>query len=139
MKLNDILTPPVTCRMDRSLAETAAVMESRNVGSVIVVDETGSIVGIATDRDIAIRGVAKRHGPDTPISEVMTRDVISLAEDADLFDAAARMASADCRRLAVVGADGALKGVVSLDDLMVQFTRQSDNLAHVIEAETAAR
>jgi len=137
MKLTDILMSPVTCQPQASLAEAATTMENRNVGSLIVTDESSRIAGIVTDRDIVVRGVAQRRGHDTPVSEVMTRDVISLTEDADLFDAAARMGSAERRRLPVISADGTLKGVVSLDDLITLFSRQTENLAHVIAVETA--
>lgn len=138
MDLHEFRTPPVSCSPGLSLAEAAAKMDSHGVGSLVVVDDGGEIVGIVTDRDIAIRGIAKDTPPSAAVSEVMTRNVTSLSEDADLFDVASRMASTECRRMPVVDANGALTGVVSLDDLMVLFTRQTDHLAHVISAEQAA-
>lgn len=139
MDLHEFRTPPVSCRPELSLAEAAAKMDTHGVGSLVVVDEGGGIVGIVTDRDIAIRGIAKESPPTTPVGEVMTRSVTTLSEDADLFDVASRMASTECRRMPVVDASGTLTGVVSLDDLMVLFTRQTDHLAHVMAAEQATR
>ncbi len=132
-----IHSPAVTCRPDTSMSEAAGQMEKYNVGSVIVTDTNGGVVGILTDRDIAIRGVAAERQPRTPVVEVMTKNVIWLREDADVFDAAKQMANVACRRLPVMGADGTLKGVVALDDLMLLFARQTDNLASTVAAESA--
>jgi signal-transduction protein with cAMP-binding, CBS, and nucleotidyltransferase domain len=137
MNLLEHLSLAITCGPDLSLAEVALFMEQENVGSIVVIDDRGVVVGIATDRDLALRGMGRRLAPDTPVSEVMTRDVILLREDADLFDAASQMAAAECRRLPVLGLDGTLKGVVTLDDLMVLFAHQTDSLAQAVAAEMA--
>ncbi|SDZ48526.1 CBS domain-containing protein [Saccharopolyspora shandongensis] len=138
MSLQEFLSAPVSCRPEISLAEAASQMDSHGVGSLIVVDDANKVVGIVTDRDIVIRGIARELAPSSPVREVMTSDVASLSEDADLFDAAQRMASAECRRMPVVDTEGMLKGVVSLDDLMVIFSRQTGSLAQVIAAEQVA-
>jgi signal-transduction protein with cAMP-binding, CBS, and nucleotidyltransferase domain len=132
-----IHAPAVTCSPDTTLAETARLMEQHNVGSVIVVGSDGAVMGMITDRDLAMRGMARQREPQTPVAEIMTANVSSIREDADVFDAAREMATSGCRRLPVVGVDGTLKGIVALDDLMVLFTRQADNLAHVVAAEIA--
>ena len=137
MNLLEHLSVAVTCGPDLSLAEAAGFMEQENVGSVVVVDELGVVLGIVTDRDIAVRGMGPELAPSTPVSAVMTRDVILLREDADLSDAAGQMAAAECRRLPVLGLDGSLKGVVTLDDLMVLFAHQTDSLAQAVAAEMA--
>ncbi|MBB5156009.1 CBS domain-containing protein [Saccharopolyspora phatthalungensis] len=138
MSLREFLSSPVSCRPEVSLAEAASQMDSHGVGSVVVVDDANHVVGIVTDRDIVVRGIARELSPSTPVREVMTSDVVSLSEDADLFDAAQQMASGECRRMPVVDAEGNLKGVVSLDDLMVIFSRQTGSLAQVIAAEHVA-
>jgi signal-transduction protein with cAMP-binding, CBS, and nucleotidyltransferase domain len=132
-----IHSPAVTCSAETTLAETARLMEQHNVGSVIVVGSDGGVVGMITDRDLALRGMAQQREPQTPVAEIMTPNVSSIREDADVFDAAREMAISACRRLPVVGVDGTLKGIVALDDLMVLFTRQADDLAHVVAAEMA--
>ena len=102
MNLHEFIhSPAITCSPDTSLAAATAEMDRYNVGSLVIVDANGGITGILTDRDVAVRGMAKRRGPDTPVSEIMTTNVISLREDADLFDAARQMATSGCRRLPV--------------------------------------
>lgn len=132
-----IHSPAVTCTPDNSLAEAAHEMTVHNVGSVIIIDQEGTIAGVLTDRDIAVRGMGKRLEPDTPVAEIMTKDVVTLREDASVFDAAKAMATSTCRRLPVIGMDGGLKGVVSLDDLMQLFAHQTDALAQVVAVESA--
>jgi CBS domain-containing protein len=70
-----------------------------------------------TDRDIAVRGVAKGYGPDTPVRELMTDEVICAREDDNVEDVASRMSSAQVRRLPVIDGDERLCGIVSLGDL----------------------
>ena len=132
-----IHSPAVTCTPDTSLAEAAHEMAMRNVGSIIVLDDEGTVDGILTDRDIALRGMGNRREPDTPVAEIMTTDVVTLEEDASVFDAAAAMATSACRRLPVLGTDDTLKGVVALDDLMQLFAHQTDTLAQVVAREAA--
>lgn len=137
MNLQELLTPAVTCTPATTLAQAAQEMDRHNVGSIIVLQPSGSIAGIATDRDIALRGAGRDLPPITPIAEVMTQDVVLLRWDVDLFDAASTMAAAECRRLPVVDDDGVLKGVVTLDDLVVLFAHQTDSLANAVAAEIA--
>jgi CBS domain-containing protein len=70
-----------------------------------------------TDRDIAVRGVAKGHGPDTPVRELMTDDVICVRDEDDVNDVASKMSEAQVRRLPVIDHDQRLCGIVSLGDL----------------------
>ena len=85
-----------------------------------------------TDRDIAVRGIAKGHGPDTPVRELMTNDLIVCARiDDDVEEAATKMSDAQVRRLPVIDDQEKLCGIVSLGDL----SRETDNDA----AESGAR
>jgi CBS domain-containing protein len=81
------------------------------------------LIGMITDRDIAVRGVAKGHGPDTPVRELMTDDVICAREDDDVEDIASKMSEAQVRRLPVIDAQERLCGIVSLGDL----SRETDS------------
>lgn len=135
MNLHEFIhTPAVTCTPDTTLAEAAALMEANDVGSLVVVDH-GKPVGIVTDRDLTIRGMARRREPDTPIEEIMTPRVVFLREDASVFAAATEMATAACRRMPVLDMNGKIIGVVSLDDLLTLFARQTDKLAEAVSAE----
>jgi CBS domain-containing protein len=75
------------------------------------------LIGMITDRDIAVRGVAKGYGPETPVRELMTDDMIIARLDDDTDDIASRMSSAQVRRLPVVDQNERLCGIVSLGDL----------------------
>lgn len=130
-------SPGVTCSPDTPVSEVAQLMEKDNVGSVIVIDADGKLSGIVTDRDIALRGMAAERAPTTPIAEIMTKKVVWLQEDANVLEATRQIAAAGCRRLPVIGAEGALEGMLSLDDLLQLFARQIDNLASAVASETA--
>jgi signal-transduction protein with cAMP-binding, CBS, and nucleotidyltransferase domain len=122
-------TPPITCELNATLAEVARMMEFDEVGSVVVMTEDNRIAGIVTDRDLVVRGVAHEGGPLSRVETIMSAPVITVHETQDPFDAAAKMARANCRRLPVVSATGRLQGVVSLDDIMPLFTSSAERLA----------
>ena len=93
------------------------------------VSDGGRLIGMITDRDIAVRGVAKGHGPETPVSELMTDDVVCIREDDDIEEAAARMSRAQVRRVPVVDANDNLCGIVSLGDLSREADAESADQA----------
>jgi len=94
-------------------------MLSADAGSIPVTDGE-RLIGMITDRDIAVRGIAKGYGPDTPVREIMTGDVICARADEDVGDVASRMSEAQVRRLPVLDEDERLCGIVSLGDLSQQ-------------------
>jgi CBS domain-containing protein len=96
--------------------EAASFMLSADAGS-IPVTEGDRLIGMITDRDIAVRGIAKGYGPDTPVRELMTDDLVTARIDDDTDDVAARMSSAQVRRLPVIDDENRLCGIVSLGDL----------------------
>ena len=117
MKVSEVMTENVqTVRPDQRVQEAASFMLSADAGSIPVA-EGGRLVGMITDRDIAVRGIAKGHGPDTPVRDLMSSDVICARLDDNIEDAAARMSEAQVRRLPVVDQDERLCGIVSLGDL----------------------
>jgi CBS domain-containing protein len=117
VQIRDIMTANVAyVSPDASLEQAAQLMQKHNVGSIPVVDND-SLVGIVTDRDIVVRGVA--HGKEaakTPISDVMTSEVQSVTPDMTLVQAAQIMSEHQIRRLPVIEQDR-LVGMVSLGDL----------------------
>ena len=117
MKISEVMTRNVqTVRPDQTAREAAAFMLSADAGS-IPVTEGDRLIGMITDRDIAVRGVAKGHGPDTPVRELMTDDVICAREDDDIDEVASKMSQAQVRRLPVIDSQERLCGIVSLGDL----------------------
>jgi CBS domain-containing protein len=112
-------------------------MRKNNVGSLVVVDEHRRPMGIVTDRDIVLRGVAEGAGPGEAVDVTMTQDLVTAFEHDDIFDVATAMATRACRRIPVLADDGALVGVVALDDLIVLLTNESAKLAHAVSREVA--
>ena len=122
MKVSEVMTRDVqTIRPDQTAQQAASFMLSADAGSIPVADGD-RLVGMITDRDIAVRGVAKGHGPDTPVRELMTDDLVIVRIDDDVEKAASKMSQAQVRRLPVIDQDDRLCGIVSLGDL----SRESD-------------
>jgi CBS domain-containing protein len=92
------------------------LMEETDVGSLPVRDGD-RLIGVVTDRDIAIRAVAKGKSPDTPIREVMTEEVCYCFDDQDVTEIVGNMAEIQVRRLPVVNRDKRLVGIVSIADI----------------------
>jgi CBS domain-containing protein len=123
MKVSEVMTRDVqTIRPDQTAKEAASFMLSTDAGSIPVTDGE-RLVGMITDRDIAVRGVAKGSGPDTPVRELMSRDCICAHQDDNVADIASKMSEAQVRRLPVIDSDDKLCGIVSLGDL----SRETDN------------
>ena len=117
MKVSEVMTRDVrTVRPDQTAKEAASFMLSEDAGSIPVTDGD-RLIGMITDRDIAVRGVAKGHGPDTPVRELMTDDIICVRDNDDVDDVASKMSEAQVRRLPVIDRDERLCGIVSLGDL----------------------
>lgn len=123
MKVSEVMTREVqTVQPDQPVQEAANFMLSADAGS-IPVTEGERLIGMITDRDIAVRGVAKGFGPETPVRELMTDELITARIDDNVQDVASRMSEAQVRRLPVIDQDERLCGIVSLGDL----ARESDS------------
>lgn len=117
MKISEVMTSDVeTITADQTAREAASFMLRAEAGSIPVC-EGDRVIGMITDRDIAIRGVAEGRGPDTAVRELMTDDIICAHEDDDVKDVALRMSREQVRRMPVVDADERIVGIVSLGDL----------------------
>jgi len=120
MKIKDVMTTSVECvRPETTLQEAAAKMRSLNVGSLPVC-EGDRPIGIVTDRDIVIRAIAEGRDPRTArVPEVMTADLVSVSETADVKDAARLMKDRQIRRIVVIDPSKRVVGIVSLGDIAV--------------------
>ena len=117
MKVSEVMTTDVeTISADQTAREATSFMLRADAGSIPVC-EGDRVIGMITDRDIAVRGVAEGRGPDTPVSELMSDGVICAREDEDIRTVAQRMSDEQIRRLPVLDADDRLCGIVSLGDL----------------------
>jgi CBS domain-containing protein len=135
MKLREFMQcPAYTCAPDTTLAGGAGEMEAHNVGSLVVTNSDDRIVGIVTDRDLAL-ALAHHHEAATAVMTVMSSDVVTIPDDAALDDAAAAMDSRGVRRLPV--ADGLCHpiGMICLDDLYRYLTQETITLAGAVRAQ----
>jgi signal-transduction protein with cAMP-binding, CBS, and nucleotidyltransferase domain len=138
MRVSELMhTPAVTCTSTTTVSAVARLMATRNVGSIIVIDAVGEVAGIVTDRDIAIRGVAQGRSGDIAVEMLMTRNVASIEPGADIADAAATMMKRRVRRLPVVDDRGHAHGVVALDDIVRNVTRQADEIGDLLLVQTS--
>jgi CBS domain-containing protein len=140
MKVSSLCTrEPVTIDRAASPEEAAALMRRRHVGYLVVTDTRHSgltPVGVLTDRDIVIKIVAK--SVDTralSVGDVMTADPVTCGESDELSGALQRMRKLGVRRLPVVGLDGRLTGVLSLDDVVDSLASELTNVAGSIRNE----
>jgi len=125
MKISEVMTRDVTTvRADQTAQEAADFMAQGDAGSIPVIDGD-KLIGMITDRDIAVRGVAKGHGPETKVRDLMTTGLICARADDDVDEVATKMSEAQVRRLPVIDDSENLVGIVSLGDL----SRETDGEA----------
>ena len=109
-----------TVSPDDRIVEAAGLMRLHDVGVLPVIDQEKRVVGMLTDRDIVLRGVA--DGVDAhvmKVSEAMSNGSISVAEEQSVDEAASLMQQYQIRRLPVLDAVGAVVGIISLGDVAV--------------------
>ncbi len=117
MKVSELMTRDVRIASpDETLRTAATAMVALGAG-ILPVGENGRLVGMITDRDIAVNGVALGKGPDAKVGEVMTRDVKYCYADQDVEDVTENMAEIQVRRLPVLDRDKRLIGIISLGDI----------------------
>jgi CBS domain-containing protein len=127
----------VFARPEDTVLSAAALMRDHHVGDVILVEERDGRrvpVGILTDRDVVVGVLARspEYLPQLTVGDVVTRPVITAAESEDVLDVLARMHAAGVRRIPVVDAEGALAGVIAMDDvleLLAEALREVTDLA----------
>lgn len=133
LKIKEIMTTDVkTLSSDDSISEAANIMKSLDIGAVPVVRDNMPI-GIVTDRDIIVRGVADGKSSSDAVSSIMTTDVITVTPDADVHEAADIMAARQIRRLPIVQ-DKLLVGIVAIGDMAVEsiFENEAGEALHSI-------
>jgi len=123
MNVESVMTRDVAVvNVTDSVRAAAAVLKRLNIGSAPVCNGR-SLVGMLTDRDIAVRAVADGRDPlNTPVEQVMTRDVVYCFEDQDVQEVADAMAASQVRRMPILNRQHELVGIVSLGDLAVDLS-----------------
>ena len=137
MKVRDVMTKKAEIvSMSSSLVGAAKLMRRQGIGFLPVVED-GVVVGVLTDRDIVLRGIAEGRNPYmTLVSDVMTPTLMWCYADDVLTKAAQVMEDSHIRRLLVLDADKKLVGILSLDDLAARMS--SDRLLGTIVRNTTA-
>ena len=122
MKARDLMTPrPHFVLPGEPVLRAAELMRDHDIGAVPVVDGPDGmiLVGVITDRDLAVRHVAASHHHDCPVSEHMTTDpLVTVGPRADVDDVMKKMRNYKVRRVMVTDGDGALLGVIAQADLV---------------------
>lgn len=117
MQVRDVMTERVrTVTPTATIREAARLMGDIDAG-VLPVAEGDRLIGMVTDRDIALRAIAVGKGPDASVGEVMSPEVKYCFDDEDVDDVCENMADLQVRRLPVVNRDKRLVGIVSLADI----------------------
>ena len=119
MQVSELMTRDVRVASPDDTIQRAAEMMGEIDAGVMPVGENERLVGMITDRDMAIRAVATGMGPDSKVREVMSKEVKYCFEDEDLDDVTDNMAELQVRRLPVLDREKRLVGILSLGDVAV--------------------
>jgi CBS domain-containing protein len=136
MKISEVMTKDVLTAKPSQTIQEAASMMARIDSGAIMVEEQERLVGMITDRDIAIRAVAEGLAGKTPISKIMSGGIRYCFEDEDIEHVAKNMADVQLRRLPVLNRDKRLVGVVSLGN--IASTRSQSAAATVLSGVAQA-
>jgi CBS domain-containing protein len=120
MRAREIMTrEPACCTPETTAEEVARLMRDHDCGVIPVVDGPNSktLVGVVTDRDIALRCVGEGRGPEAPVSSLMTSSPESCSPDDDVHDVEEVMMKRQVRRVPIIDAAGHLVGIIAQADL----------------------
>jgi len=136
-KCNEVMTKnPVCCRPDDMVAKVAQLMQSENIGSIPVIEneQTQKLVGIVTDRDLALKIVAKGHdAKSTKVEAVMTHQIVTCRAEDDLQKALEAMAEHQLRRIPIVDNDNKIVGIIAQADVATRVNQPEKTAAMVKE------
>ena len=136
MKVIDMAVHEVaTITADQSICACALQMRLDHVGSLVVVDENQTPLGMITDRDIAIEVVARKLNPEQlTVKDIMTSPVVTATPNESMVVALARMREFGVRRLPIVDEQGKLVGVISNSNLVEELSGLLDSLVRNIHS-----
>ena len=142
MKCREVMTEnPVCCLPNDSVSQAARVMRREHIGPVPVVndDRTRELIGIVTDRDLAVKVVAESRDPNrTTVADVMTHTIVVCREDDSLSSAIAAMEEYQIRRIPVIDQGGRIVGIISQADVATRVYETEQSAEMVEEISRAA-
>jgi CBS domain-containing protein len=116
---------PITLTPSATVKQAAAKMRENDIGDVLVVDRSGQLCGIVTDRDITLRVAGDGKRPTAKLEDICTSDPVAITGNEALERAVEMMCEHDVRRLPVIDGKGKLVGVVSLGDAAMKLDQGS--------------
>ncbi|SEK56227.1 CBS domain-containing protein [Nitrosovibrio tenuis] len=126
----------VIVKRNDTILEAARLMRQHHVGDVVIVEERGGLripVGIVTDRDIVLEIMATELDPTViTVGDIMEQDLVTVKESMGIFEAIQYMRSKTVRRLPVVDENGALLGILALDDLLELLSEELLAIARLV-------
>lgn len=125
----------VTVEPDASITEIAETMENEDVGSVIVVEDEEP-TGIITDRSVALALRESADLSEWTASDFVSEDLVTAETGMTVFEVLDRMEDEAIRRLPIVGDDGSLEGIVTLDDVFVLLNAEMDEATDIVESQS---
>jgi CBS domain-containing protein len=135
-KCSDIMTEDLVYAMPGdTVADVAQLMKKEDIGPVLIVDndDTKTLVGIVTDRDLALKVVAEGRDPQTTrVEEVMTRKLVTCHADDNIENAMKAMAQYQLRRIPVVSDNNRLVGIISQADVATRVD-EPEKTAEVVK------
>ena len=137
MKCNEVMTKnPVCCLPNDNVVKAAQLMKRADIGSIPIIEneQTKKLVGILTDRDLALKIVAEeRDSQSTKVEEVMTRKVVTCQKDDDLQKALDLMAENQLRRIPVIDSGNGIIGIIAQADVATRLDKPEKTAAMVKE------
>ena len=143
MQVQDVMTPnPICASSNASLGEIAQLMNENDTGIIPICGKQNELLGVVTDRDIVVRGIAEGCSADDPVDSVMSKENLACCSASDDLDEAARlMAGRQVKRICVTEGNY-LVGILSLADLAVTDEDEAEQalggISHGARAEHRA-
>jgi CBS domain-containing protein len=142
MKIGEICTvQTIYCKRDETVQGAALLMRKYHVGDVVVIDQPNGEkvpVGIVTDRDIVVGVIALGLDPGSLlVGDIMSDDLLTAAEEDDVYETIERMRFRGIRRVPVVNNGGGLTGIVSVDDLLEFLAEEMGELSRISSHQQA--
>lgn len=142
MKVGEICTvQTIYCKRDETVQGAALLMRKYHVGDVVVIDQPNgekTPVGIVTDRDIVVGVIALGLDPASLlVGDIMSDDLLTAAEDDDVYETIERMRFRGIRRVPVINSGGGLTGIVSVDDLLEFLAEEMGELSRISSHQQA--
>ena len=131
-RCREIMTGNVTtANREMTLLEIAVMMRDGDMGALPIVEDK-KLVGIVTDRDIVVRGIAEKKDASTQVADVMTAEVYSVKANDFVFEAIRLMGDKQVRRVPVVNDEGELVGIIAMADVALE-TEDEREIAETLE------